>query len=318
MSVLLLEKINHKFKTMTGSKQSSGLSVCLGMIAESISKVTLIPVDNFDHVKLAVQRFKPKKVIVEALWMSVDNFKLLKNQFPNVKFYVHIHSNIPFLSSEPHSFETFRVLKEIGVGLIFNDYRSASAFPESIHLPNIYSGKMHPIKHSSDPNIINVICAGSMRAMKNHSVQALAAIMYADSLGKKLRFHCNLNRFEGENMTPALVAIFKMHPKHELVSIPWMNHKEFVEFLTTMHMGMQVSLSESFNIVAADYVAAGIPMVVSEEIEWADSECWVPTGDPKIISLIMNRVKYSVENNRSSLSIHNHEAIKKWENFCDS
>ena len=97
-----------------------------------------------------------------------------------------------------------------------------------------------------------------------------------------------------------------------------MGHKEFVEFLTTMHMGMQVSLSESFNIVAADYVAAGIPMVVSEEIEWADSECWAPTGDPKIISLIMNKAKYSVENNRSSLSIHNQEAIKKWENFCDS
>jgi hypothetical protein len=35
-----------------------------------------------------------------------------------------------------------------------------------------------------------------------------------------------------------------------------------------MDLGMQVSFSETFNIVTADMVALGIPVVVSDEIEW--------------------------------------------------
>jgi hypothetical protein len=35
-----------------------------------------------------------------------------------------------------------------------------------------------------------------------------------------------------------------------------------------MDLGMQVSFSESFNIVTADFVAAGTPIVASDDIEW--------------------------------------------------
>jgi hypothetical protein len=35
-----------------------------------------------------------------------------------------------------------------------------------------------------------------------------------------------------------------------------------------MDIGMQVSFSESFNIVTADFVTAGVPIVASDDIEW--------------------------------------------------
>lgn len=35
-----------------------------------------------------------------------------------------------------------------------------------------------------------------------------------------------------------------------------------------MDMGTQVSLTETFNIVTADFMSCGVPVVVSEEVEW--------------------------------------------------
>lgn len=38
-----------------------------------------------------------------------------------------------------------------------------------------------------------------------------------------------------------------------------------------MNIGLQVSLTETFNIVAADFVSQGIPIIVSEQIDWMPS-----------------------------------------------
>jgi len=46
-----------------------------------------------------------------------------------------------------------------------------------------------------------------------------------------------------------------------------MDHSDFISIVKSMDIGMQVSLSESFNIVAADFVSNGIPLVGSPDIE---------------------------------------------------
>jgi hypothetical protein len=105
--------------------------------------------------------------------------------------------------------------------------------------------------------------------MKNNFQQALAAIEFAEKIGKRLRFHVNTSRIEqsGENVVKNLRNLFEDSP-HVLIEHGWYHHKEFLEVIRQMDIGMQVSFSESFNIVTADFVKAGVPIVASDDITW--------------------------------------------------
>jgi len=56
-----------------------------------------------------------------------------------------------------------------------------------------------------------------------------------------------------------------------LVEHGWLPHSEFLELVASMDVMLQVSFSETFNIVSADAVVQKVPIVVSEEIFWASS-----------------------------------------------
>lgn len=317
MSVLLIEKTNYRFQRMTKSRLASGLSVCLKMIKESVPNINLVPVDTMQHVNLAISNFKPKKVVFETLWLSDENMADLRKKHPKVEFFIHIHSNLPFLACEGAAFNKISEVKKHGFKLIFNNKRAADCFDGSVFLPNIYSKKYYNRINRPDDEFVNVICAGSLRPMKNHVSQAMAAIIYAQSIGKKLRFYCNLGRSEGgDEVRSALTGLFFYFSNgHELISLEWMEHVDFIEYLKNMDIGLQVSMSESFNIVAADYTAAGLPMVVSDEVEWADDNCKAPTGDPMAIASVMARCSESVIYNRRNLTLASAEAINLWREF---
>lgn len=323
IKVLLVEKINHKYKRLNNSWQASGLSVCLKMIADSVQGVSRVEVDTVEHIRNAIQMFRPEKVLIQSLWIDIESMRSLRTAFPQIRFYYHIHSNLPFLATEGYSFHRIKEAKSLDVGIIFNDARAAYAL-DATYLPNIYN---HPFRQREvgrpDDVIFNVICGGSVRVLKNHVNQAMAAIMFANQVNKKLRFHVNMTRSEGgEEVKQALMGLFSLHTKHELVSIPWMEHKEFVDFCATMDFGMQVSLSETFNIVAADYVAAGIPMIVSRDVYWAHPRfITVDPGDPEKIkndmAYILLRWGNSSENYRS-MEQSNFSSMALWRSFRDS
>ena len=87
---------------------------------------------------------------------------------------------------------------------------------------------------------------------------------------------------------------------------------------------MQFSLSETYNIVAADFVYVGIPMVVSPEIRWMP---WYSKADPYDISNMVKILErnYCLGNmfggkfcrwlNRKYLDRDNQDAGKIWLNY---
>ena len=251
--ILLIDKINHKYRRLGDSRmqQASGLTVCLQMIADSVKGIMRVEVDNVDHIMNAIQRFKPEKVLIQSIWIDEESIKSIQHRFPATKLYIQIHSNLPFLATEGYAFTRISEAKRNDVGVIYNDPRAAYAM-DGIYLPNIYNVKMRDRKHTKEGGCVNVICGGSIRVMKNHVTQAMGAIMYANRKGLKLKFHCNMSRTDGgEEIKQALMGLFAMHPNHSLVSIPWMNHHDFIEYCRDMELGLQVSMSETFNIVAA-------------------------------------------------------------------
>lgn len=318
MSVLLIEKTNHRFKRLTKTRQTSGLTVCLDMIADSIDGVTKISVDQTAQIDLAIQRFKPQKIIFQAIWITHDEIVRLQTKYPRKKFYVHLHSNIPFLSVEGYAFDKINEARKLNLGLICNDRRAAMAL-DGIHLPNVYNAEFMGIVPKEPKDHIDVVCAGSLRPMKNQVIQAIAAINYAKASKKKLNFHMNIERSEGGNeILSNLKALFRAHPEHSLLSVPWLEHRDFIKFLTKMDVGLQVSMSESFNIVAADYVAAGLPMVVSDEISWASNEIKAKTGDADSILWKMVVADRYVGQNRQGLEAFNSHAKGLWKQFVEA
>lgn len=313
MRNLFVEKVNRHYREMTRTNQVSGLSVCIDMIVESLGKDSLkVAIDNLSHIDQAIQRFNPANVILTSIFCTSSDLANLRTRFPSKKFFVMVHSNSPFLAVQGEGYMRIGEAIKNGVTVICNDQRLADSIPEAIHLPNIYKRDFIARKFNQN-NDLKVICAGSLRPMKNHITQALASIMYANRIGKKLSFYCNTGRNEGGNtVLMNLKAVFKHHKNHELISLPWLSHSEFVKSLQQFDIGLQVSMSESFNIVAADYTCAGLPMVVSSEISWASQNCFADSGNPSDISKKMETSHMHVMENQVNLLKTSKEAVEKW------
>lgn len=243
--------------------------------------VKLESVVDSNSVDRVVTAFDPDVVIVEALWIPPAKFKELFKIQRHLKrrWIVRVHSKAPFLANEGMATQwihEYTLIDEKRIEIAPNTrelvHQLEAAFPygEFIYLPNIYEAdKFKNTNISENPNILNVGSFGAIRPMKNTYQQALAALDFAERKDKLLRFHINSTRVEqrGENVLKNLKALFD-GSNHELVEHVWYKHKDFIQAASKMDVGMQVSFSESFNIVTADFVTAGVPIVISDDIEW--------------------------------------------------
>ena len=156
--------------------------------------------------------------------------------------------------------------------------------------------------------------------MKNQLIQAIAAIKYADQLGKKLRFHMNGVRTEqnGGNNLKNIKGLFS-NTSHELVLHPWLGHEEFLELLANMDICLQVSLTESFNITAADAVSIGVPLVGSSAIRWLPrfSQA-LPDSVEDICRVLSKAGETMIVLNHSALSLEMKQSEKVWFDWAKS
>jgi len=178
------------------------------------------------------------------------------------------------------------------------------------------NGHHHP--HPPEKQHINIGCFGAIRPMKNHLNQALAAIAFGNKLGKKIHFHINSDRCEtgGDPVLKNLVYAFKDTP-HKLVFHPWMDHHDFIRVVMNTDVGMQVSLSETFNIVAADLAWNNIPVIGSDEVAWLDRKY---KADPNSAEDMADKLRFAYKGkdhniqqvNKDNILKYNKRATKIW------
>jgi hypothetical protein len=163
--------------------------------------------------------------------------------------------------------------------------------------------------------LLHIGCFGAIRPLKNQLTQAIAAIRYADSVGKILLFHVNATRCEqgGEAVLKNLRALFA-GTRHYLVENSWKDHKEFLRLMSSMDLSLCVSFTETFCIVAADAVNVGTPLLCSQQVPWASST--VSTTDTEEIAKGIGKVlrHKSLYNawNRHGLKKYSENAKKIW------
>ena len=262
------------------------------MLKNSGVESKLVVVEDNNSIDREVNQYQPTHVIIEALWVVPEKFEILQKLHPNVQWIIRLHSEMPFMAGEGMAmdwlgkYSTFknikiacnapRMMKEVSLYLAHrNNWTSKQTEEEVIYLPNYYPQDFKHKTFDKNKEYIHISCFGAIRPLKNHLVQAIAAIQFANSIGKKLVFHVNAGRIEmkGEPMINNLTGLFNQiaHQGHHLINHQWKPREEFLEICSRMDIGMQCSFSETFNIVGADMVSQGVPLVGSSEIPWTSS-----------------------------------------------
>jgi hypothetical protein len=290
-------------------------------------------VDN-NGIDRVVSQYNPSHVFIEALWVVPSKFTVLTQLHPNVTWVIRIHSETPFLAGEGIAVEwILDYIQYPNVQVAFNSRSTYNEFMRIvpiqyqcniIYLPNYYTGSAAVGEVDTDVDVLDVGCFGAIRPLKNQLIQAVAAVMFAKSLNRPLRFHMNSTRIEGkgEAILKNIQALFEKVPNAVLVEHSWLPHQKFVELISTMDINMQVSLSETFNIVTADAVVNNVPVVVSHEINWVSR---LFRADPTSAWSIVFKLWVAFvlgalgihQLNKWGLRRYNRRSLKTWISFID-
>lgn len=329
---VLKRNLNYNFQHYC--RRSSGLWNSTRFIVEALSArgvhAEIVEVHDGNDIDREVMRFDPDVVVIEALWMTPAKAKELLSlrRHQGRIWTIHMHSGLPFLAQEGISMDWLNAYPKLGVGVIANSPETYEAFravldPDFVYyLPNVYIPKFRdPIRKRSNARRFDIGCFGAIRPMKNQLAQAIAAIRFSEEHGRSCHFHINGSRIEvgGQPVLKNLVQLFEAHPEHKLIQHDWMEPEVFIDRLHEhIDIGMQVSLTETFNVVSADYVTAGLPLVASTEVPWCSSLSQVSGGREdevgEIVRLLDRAWKYRllIRWNQTLLSNASAEAQDAW------
>jgi hypothetical protein len=298
-------------------------------LQKSQFKAEIISVFDANCIDREIHKNKPKVVVLEALWVTPEKLTQLVKLHPRVRWIVRIHSKLPFLANEGIALQWLNGYKRIprvtitGNNLEFVQDMNACNYRLE-YLPNVYIDKINYQRPMFNRQDLHIGCFGSLRPMKNHLIQAVAAIDFANFMGYNLKFHINSSRHEqrGDNVLKNLIALFENNPEHTLVHHGWLSHKDFLGLVYTMDIGMQVSYSESFNIVSADFVRMNIPIVTSSEVSFNTSFLWADPNDRVDIVSKLTRAKHYSSwlnwHSNTKLDSYNKTAKQIWIKKCSS
>lgn len=283
MKALFILKRNESYGFISYTRRSSGLFNSTRFITESLNAngidSHIVEVQDNNDIDRVITQNKPQIVIIEALWVVPEKFDILKKLHPNVKWFCHMHSGLPFLALEGIAMQWLHEYVKRDIGIIANSpetYETFKAFlPQRsvTYLPNVYlSSPMNAFRSVNRwTDEINIGCFGAIRPMKNHLHQAISAIAFAKKKNLRLNFLINSTRVEtnGDPVLKNLIQLFEQTENAHLIFCDWMEPDDFLFLLhDQVDIGMQVSMTETFNVVCADYVTAAVPIVNSRHVPW--------------------------------------------------
>jgi len=345
---LFICKLRHGYGEYHDHTFSSGLYQSAKFIADMLVKngyeARVVQVNDNNDIDRVVTLYRPTHAFIEALWVVPEKFATLVPLHPQVKFVIRVHSNTPFLAQEGIATDWLQRYLDYGPTVFINcngkecfesllDVLSAryelvkdhaghrvDVSKRLTYLPNYYpiTPAMKPPHVDHDKKSIDIGCFGAVRLLKDQLIQAIAALAFAEDIGKNLRFHINAGRVEGGNQPlKNLRNLFALQPRHELVEHDWLAHDAFLKLVESMDLGMQVSFSETFNICAADFANLLVPIACSREIPWANPLFYAPTTDSQGIVWTLKELwktrKFGFASlNKNSLSRFVADAERRW------
>jgi len=298
-------------------------------------------VADYNKIDRQCWLYQPTHAIIEAIWVIPQKFTELARLHPKITWVIRVHSEMPFLAGEGRALDWIadytdikntvlainapRMLSELRLYLkTRNNWTDEETERRVIYLPNYYPQDYKTKKIDKNKDYVDIGCFGAIRPLKNHLLQAFAALGFANEIGKKLRFHVNAGRIEmqGQPAINNLKNVFQqLHATgHELINHQWRPREEFLELCAEMDIGMQCNFSETFNIVGSDLISQGVPLIgTAEEIPWAvHGFCADPNNSADIIKKLHMAYKWpqlNVRANQWSLKHYTNKTAKIWTKY---
>ncbi|HKD09776.1 MAG TPA: hypothetical protein VKB79_27975 [Bryobacteraceae bacterium] len=282
------------------------------------------------RLRSSPQTGAPTHIVVSAPWIATQDLAQLCAEFPNTRFAINCHSNLGFLQADPNALRLVREGLELSRAtwnfrIAANCERLArwveAAYATScLCLPNMYHlDQLYTPREPYTCGTLRIGAFGATRALKNLLTAAGAALEIANRRAADLEFWISSGRNEGAG--PVLDAVRQMmnglaHVK--LVENGWQTWPQFRQTVRHMHLLLQPSYTESFNVVTADGVAEGVPSVVSHAIDWAPSSWKAEVDDAEDIArkgLKLLGSRRAAKQGLEALKNHNRRAFVQWMNF---
>ncbi len=294
------------------------------------------PARNTAEIQHLIHEEQPTHVVINALWVPEADLNAMVHLNHHVAFAVLVHSNIAFLQVEPNAIALLKKAVDLELTSVGNFSVAANSrngvrgIQEAweapcTYLPNLYF--LDETARSQRPKwsggTLRIGAFGALRPLKNPTGSAFAALAIATNLGANLEFHINSGRKDGgwtDRLLNSVNAIFAGLPHAKLVQNPWQPWGGFRRLVRGMHLLLQPSFTESFNVVSADGVAEGIASVVSDVIEWAP-DWWKcspdDTNDIARVGRTLLSDSHTGRDGLEALTRHNDDGTKAWVEWLD-
>ena len=289
------------------------------------------PIINAEELRSRLHESGATHVVVSAPWIQTPELAQLCADFPETRFAVTCHSNLGFLQADPSAMRLVREGLELGrttwnFQIAANCERlgrwvEAAYGAPCLRLPNLYhlESTASPKRELYNGGTLRIGAFGATRALKNLLTAAGAAVEIANARRADLEFWISSGRNEGAG--PVIDAVKQMMhglPHVKLVENGWQTWPQFRQTIRHMHLLLQPSYTESFNVVTADGVAEGVPSVVSDAIEWAPNSWKAEVDDAGHLArvglkLLTNR--RAAKQGMATLQRHNRVAFDHWRGF---
>ncbi|HZS55813.1 MAG TPA: hypothetical protein VFA65_15540 [Bryobacteraceae bacterium] len=264
------------------------------------------PIISADDLRQRLERVPSKQVIISAPWIPTLDMQALSNDFPQTQFAVVCHSNVGFLQADRNGVKLVRELMDLematsNVHLGGNSRRFCQwvnqAFGASCtYLPNLYYLNNSPscARPPFRCGTLRIGAFGATRPLKNLMSAAGAALEIARTLRVPLEFWISAGRTEGggDGVLASVNEMLNGLPHVTLKLNGWQSWPEFRKTVANMHLLLQPSYTESFNMVTADGVAEGVASVVSSAIDWAPADWRADVDDVPQIARVGRKLLF--------------------------
>lgn len=232
-------------------------------------------------------------VVIAAPWLEAVDVEVMAAEFPEVVWAIECHSNVGFLGADPGAVRIMEGIVDLqlathnvfaaGNSRKFVDWATGDWGAHVVWLPNLYSlAETFPerIRQPWDGRApLKLGLFGAQRPLKNFVTAGAGATALQQRCRVPLELHISSGRPEGDS-GGALREMTKRKRDIRVIYTGWLQWPAFRRYLRGIDLVLQVSHTESFNVVAADSCAEGVPVVGSTAIDWLPHRWQANPDDP--------------------------------------
>lgn len=284
-----------------------------------------------DAMRTAVSQedTRPTHVILAAPWLATSEVATMAAEFPDIEFVVVSHSTVGFLSADPQAIRLLRETVDLQVGthnvFVGSNSKKFTAWAteawnvNAVYLPNLYylSERTTQPKRPWLGTPLRIGIFGANRPLKNFLSGAAAAVQMAANMQVPTELFLSTGRTEGGSVK-SLQELTEDIPNFKLTDTPWKPWPQFRRFVRTMDLIFQVSYTETFNVVTADAIAEGVPVVGSDAIDWLPRHWQAKADEPVDIARVAEsllRDPNVLKAGRQALSTYVDLGVHEWMKF---